>query len=364
MLKMLTCHKVLAALLVVGLSLAGCAPTPERPLPADTAISAPGGAEAPMKPPPETAQDASEAALQSLLPMPLSLPADLPDGDEGKEIREGWAIFDDTPAALSAGAALRGDYYDGNALSCRNCHLDHGTRSGAFPLVNFSDEKRYCPRQGLATDGAQRINACLQRSLNASPLPAGDPEMNSLIAYLKWLSEQDYTKAQEGLSLRDFPDRAADFVTGEAVFYSNCAFCHGDGAEPGAPPLWGAQSYGTGSDLHRLLIATHFVKANMPPQGPILSLEEAYDVAAFINSMERVHPGGLERDYPALSTKPVDSPYPPYPDSFTQEQHQFGPFGPIIQKRELHRQADRWVYWVEHGTLADQRGMLTIFETE
>ena len=60
-----------------------------------------------------------------------------------------------------------------------------------------------------------------------------------------------------------------------------------------------------------------------------LSDDEAYDVSAYINSKPRPVKEGLEEDYPELFRKPVDSPYPPYADPFPQEQHQYGPFGPI-----------------------------------
>ena len=41
------------------------------------------------------------------------------------------------------------------------------------------------------------------------------------------------------------------------------------------------------------------------------------------------HMANLEQDYPDRTTKPVDSPYPPYADDFSVEQHRFGPFRPI-----------------------------------
>ena len=37
----------------------------------------------------------------------------------------------------------------------------------------------------------------------------------------------------------------------------------------------------------------------------------------------------LEHDYPDKATKPVDNPYGPYADDFSEEQHRFGPFQPI-----------------------------------
>jgi cytochrome c len=37
----------------------------------------------------------------------------------------------------------------------------------------------------------------------------------------------------------------------------------------------------------------------------------------------------LDRDYPALLQKPVDTPYGPYADGFSEQQHKYGPFAPI-----------------------------------
>ena len=47
---------------------------------------------------------------------------------------------------------------------------------------------------------------------------------------------------------------------------------------------------------------------------------------------------GLEKDYPKLEKKPVDCPYPPYVDSFPQEQHQYGPFQPIERAKKERQQ--------------------------
>ena len=67
---------------------------------------------------------------------------------------------------------------------------------------------------------------------------------------------------------------------------------------------------------------------------PDLSDDEAYDVAAYMNSHERPVRANLEVDYPDLTRKPVDSPYLPYADNFSHEQHKLGPFEPI---REYYR---------------------------
>lgn len=272
---------------------------------------------------------------------PLSFPGDLPAGEEGTRIRAGWAIFDDTWPALRAAAQREGRPYAGNSLACRNCHLDHGTRPGALPLGEAA-ERRYSPREGRVLDTADRINACVQRALNTPPLPAESPELVSLVAYLSWLRGRVpglFTETEANL-----PDRPADPVRGEAVYGGRCADCHDPGG--GAPPLWGAGSYGTGSGLNRLSTATRFLRAAMPPDDP-LEPEEAYDAAAFLISRDRPRTPGLDRDYPALTEKPADCAYPPFPDDFEPEQYRYGPLQPILESRALRLDADRWLYWVE-----------------
>ena len=96
--------------------------------------------------------------------------------------------------------------------------------------------------------------------------------------------------------------------------------------------------------MNRILTNAPFIHANMPVgtpwDVPVLTVDEAYDIAGFLSSKERPQMSGLEKDYPKLEKKPVDCPYPPYTDSFTQEQHQYGPFQPIERaKKEQQQQA-------------------------
>ena len=141
------------------------------------------------------------------------------------------------------------------------------------------------------------------------------------------------------------PDRAADVAAGEMVFEANCAVCHGaDGQGLLAaidksagylfPPLWGPDSFNNGAGMTRLLTAARFIKARMPLGKPDLTDDEAYDVAAYMNSHKRPQRPNLEVDYLDLKSKPVDSPYPPYADEFPIEQHRLGPFQPI---RDFYR---------------------------
>jgi thiosulfate dehydrogenase len=99
------------------------------------------------------------------------------------------------------------------------------------------------------------------------------------------------------------------------------------------PPLWGRDSFNDGAGMARLITAANFVHFNMPHGtdylNPQLTAEEAWDVAAFMISQPRSHKAGLEHDYPDLLQKPVDTPYGPYADGFSEQQHKYGPFGPI-----------------------------------
>jgi thiosulfate dehydrogenase len=88
--------------------------------------------------------------------------------------------------------------------------------------------------------------------------------------------------------------------------------------------------------MSRLLTAAAYAMHNMPLgtafSAPVLGDEDAYDVAAYVISQKRPEKADFERDFPVRQQKPVDNPYGPYADGFSQEQHKFGPFAPIRAK--------------------------------
>lgn len=231
-------------------------------------------------------------------------------------------------------------------LNCGSCHLMTGTDPGTLALLQTSEHyPRFSGRAGVMTDIEDRINECMQRSMNGRPLPLDSPEMMAMAAYLRSLGSRYEAM---GASLRaakepgafKTPARAADPAAGETVYASRCAVCHGrDGlgllasAAPAKgylfPPLWGADSFNDGAGMHRVLTAARFIKARMPLGEPTLTDDQAFDVAAFINTQPRPAMPNLEQDYPDRSTKPVDNPYGPFADAFPVEQHKFGPFAPI-----------------------------------
>ena len=51
---------------------------------------------------------------------------------------------------------------------------------------------------------------------------------------------------------------------------------------------------------------------------PQISNENAWDIAAYVLSHPRPHLSGLEHDFPDLAKKPLDAPYGPYADHFSE----------------------------------------------
>lgn len=236
--------------------------------------------------------------------------------------------------------------FSGTTMDCASCHLETGTKPGTLSLLQSSTRyPRFSGRDGGDRDLRDRINGCMTRSMNGRELARDSLEMRSIEMYINNLSAQyavmgDSRRApNEPPAFRE-PDRAADVAAGAVVYEQRCQVCHGDNGEGLAetldegegylfPPLWGDNSFNNGAGMTRVLTAARFIKARMPLGQEDLTDDEAYDVAAFVNSHERPQRANLEVDYPDLTKKPIDSPYPPYADNFPPEQHRLGPFGPI-----------------------------------
>jgi thiosulfate dehydrogenase len=236
--------------------------------------------------------------------------------------------------------------YISSRLNCGSCHLSTGNEPGTLTLLQTDEHfPRFSGRAGTMTDIEDRINECMQRSMNGRPLPMDSPEMMAIAAYLRSLGTQYEASGASRRTAHEpgpfkTPNRAADLMKGEAVFDTRCRICHGADGEglPASadrskgylfPPLWGPDSFNNGAGLHRVLTAARFIKARMPLGEATLTDDEAFDVAAFINSKPRPEMPDLERDYPDRALKPVDNPYGPFADNFPIQQHRFGPFQPI-----------------------------------
>jgi thiosulfate dehydrogenase len=271
------------------------------------------------------------------------------DDPFGKLVKYGYALMVDTANQIGPMVADPAKRYAGNNLTCQNCHLRAGTQPYAMPLTGvWGQFPQYRGREGEIGTLEERINGCMERSMNGRVLPLDGIEMKAFLAYSKWLS----TGIPDGAKLIGAgtinikePDRAADLGNGAKIYADTCAVCHGkDGLGQRAatatgyqfPPVAGPDSYNNGAGMTRVLNAAAFVRHNMPLgttfDAPVLSDVEAYDVAAYINSLDRPTKGNLEKDFPIKMQKPVDAPYGPYVDDFPTEQHKYGPFGPIRNK--------------------------------
>ena len=232
-----------------------------------------------------------------------------------------------------------------NGMNCQNCHLDAGTRFyGNNYSAVFSTYPRFRERSGSVEDIYKRVNDCFERSLNGKSLDTAGREMQAIAAYIKWLGQNvPHNIKPAGAGIRDIPFQpgAADTAKGNIIYSQKCMRCHGSGGEGVLnadsslyvyPPLWGAHSYTVSAGLYRISRFAGFVRDNMPfgasHDAPQLTDEEAWNIAAFINSQPR--PGKrFKKDWPDISGKPVDYPFGPYADSFPERQHKYGPFEPI-----------------------------------
>ena len=266
----------------------------------------------------------------------------LPTGNDGELILYVKDLIANTSAYLGPKGKVANI---SNGMNCQNCHLDAGTRPwGNNYSAVYSTYPKFRARSGSQESVVKRINDCFERRLNGKALDSTSKEMKAMIAYMKWLGtgiEKGKTPEGAGIQNLAYLDRAADPKKGAIVYSSKCQSCHGQSGEGLAnpeqtgylyPPLWGQHSYNDGAGLFRLSRFAGYVKNNMPlgatHESTQLSDEEAWDVAAYVNSQTRPHKD-QSKDWKNVSKKPIDFPFAPYADKFIQAQHKYGPFGPI-----------------------------------
>lgn len=232
-----------------------------------------------------------------------------------------------------------------NGMNCNNCHLDAGTKPWGNNYGSvYSMYPKLRARSGQIEDLTKRINDCMQRSLNGEALQKDEKEMKAMIAYIDYIGK-NMPKNKEanaaGIYNLKFLDRAANPVTGKSLYTKKCSSCHqtngqgvmaADKKEYTYPPLWGNNSYNQGAGLYRLSRFAGYIKYNMPQgatySNPQLSDEEAWDIAAYVETQPRPTKD-FSKDWPDISKKPVDHPFGPFSDKFSEKQHKFGPFEPI-----------------------------------
>lgn len=271
----------------------------------------------------------------------------LPSDSKGEEIRYGRELIVHTSDYLGPKGTI---LQMSNGMNCQNCHLDAGTKPfGNNYSAVASTYPKFRARSGTQETIEKRVNDCFERSLNGATLKEDSREMKAIVAYIHWLGtdvKKNEVPLGAGLTELVFLDRAADPLKGKMVYEEKCTVCHGKNGEGIAnagntgwtnPPLWGENSYNNGAGLFRLSRFAGYIKTNMPlgatADEPQLSDEEAWDIAAYVNSMDR--PGkDLSKDWPDISKKPLDHPFGPFSDGFDEKQHKYGPFLPIKEKHK------------------------------
>lgn len=224
--------------------------------------------------------------------------SEIPDDEFGESIMRGREIF------LNPGA--NATEFVGNSLACANCHLNAGKLANSAPMWAAAGMyPTYRGKNKMINTMEDRVNGCFTYSMNApeglagGPPPPGHQIYKDLESYFHWLATGAPNRVDlpgSGYPVPDEPEAGYDPVRGKKVFESQCAVCHGDNGEGrqdmngryAFPPLWGPDSYNWGAGMHRVNTAAGFIYANMPLGLPYsLSAQEAWDVAAYVNSHER-----------------------------------------------------------------------------
>ncbi|OEK00416.1 cytochrome C [Roseivirga sp. 4D4] len=280
---------------------------------------------------------------------PRNAQIDLGTSPRENLVRLGYEIITETSKHIGPLAPEIKNRLAGNNLSCQSCHLDAGRKSGSASFVGVANRfPQFRGRENKMGSLIERVNGCMERSMDGEVLPEGGLKMQAIIAYMEWLSEDVPAEREaefKGFAKVELPDEAADPVRGKEVYIQHCQSCHmedGQGQRPSDtekylyPPLWGTDTYNHGAGMHRVITAAEFIKGNMPYlqatlEKPVLTDEEAYHVAAYINSFERPQKSNPEVDFPDKKLKPVSTPYGPWEDQFSSLQHKYGPFQPIME---------------------------------
>lgn len=167
----------------------------------------------------------------SLIDRPVPSLDTLKDDAYGKLVRRGHELATRTFAHIGPEVKNPKMRYAGNNLSCTSCHQDNATKPYAIPWVGaFASFPQYRAREDAVSTIEERVNGCMERSMNGKPLPLGSDEMKAFVAYIHFLSQGiPVGQEVEGAATKAtrVPDRRADLVAGRQVYQAQCVACHG-----------------------------------------------------------------------------------------------------------------------------------------
>ena len=158
-------------------------------------------------------------------------PDTLPANSFGRTVRYGRDLITRTSSLIGPDATNPAMRYGGNGVDCQSCHLNAGTQRFGIPLAGiWGVFPLYIGRENEVRTLEERINGCMERSMNGKALPVGGTEMKAMLTYIRFISASERVgKALDGRGVPalTLPDRAADPTHGAKVFSEACAVCHG-----------------------------------------------------------------------------------------------------------------------------------------
>lgn len=247
-----------------------------------------------------TAGSADAASGKPSIKMPDE--STIPDDEYGAAVRRGLQLANHTYKELPNNV--------GNQLNCTSCHLGNGSEAYAAPWNNMpSIYPIYRSRAGRVNTIQERINGCFERSMNGKALDLDSDDMNAMVSYMSWLSQDmPFGVSPEGRGfVKVNKELEPNPETGKKLFAEKCSFCHGADGEgqyndDGTylyPAVAGDKSFNDGAGMARTYTAAAFIKGKMPfGQGNTLSDQEAVDIAAYFTHLPRPVKANKDKDWP------------------------------------------------------------------
>ncbi len=318
--------------LIVILVIAGCTRAPST-IPAATPTLTPSALPT-LTPVPNSATISSPTLrspiTSSATPASAPIPTPTPSSTTTYPVTYNPPKLSDAPSDIASDVMLGyniinesqkyASKYVGNKLNCSSCHFSGGItqdgKNGGLSLVGVA-AKYPTYRKGGVSDLVQRVNSCFAKSENGTPPSPDSDAMVAVITYLHWISKGiPIYEDVPWLGIKPLQSsHQPDAASGKTIFTSVCTACHGtegqgtsiviDGVSP--PPLYGNDSYNDAAGMANPVDLAAFAYNNMPFKNPALTIDQALDVAAYVDTQPRPH---YSAPSPSPTPKPALTPSP------------------------------------------------------
>jgi thiosulfate dehydrogenase len=133
----------------------------------------------------------------------------LPEGPYRTLVEQGHELSTRTFAVIGPEVKNAKKHYAGNNLACTSCHQAGGAKPFAIPWVGVTATfPQYRGRENQISTVEERINGCMERSMNGKPLPLGSPAIKALLWGVVRYGEREEAKASSLPMSRWRADRA------------------------------------------------------------------------------------------------------------------------------------------------------------